>query len=191
MTSALRLFAANGVTTSSTAQIANDAGIAAGTLFLYFPSKQELLDALVVWIGVEHSESVRVHLVPALSAREEFSAIWHGSVDWFLAHPDAYQFLQQVRDTALISDAAVQEAAQSLSYYYEAIQNGLRAGAIKPYPADLIGGVLYQDMVAVLNHIRAHDDPNLREPTIRQGFEIFWNGIATQPGAESTERSKP
>ncbi len=190
MASALRLFAANGVTTTSTAQIAREAGIAAGTLFLYFPSKQELLDALIVRIGVEHSASIRARLIPPLSAREEFSAIWDGSIEWFRTHPDAYQFQQQVRDTGLISDAAVQEAAQSLSYYYEAIQNGLRAGAVKPYPADLIGGVLYQDMVAVLNHIRVHDDPNLREPAIRQGFEIFWNGIKTEPGAESTERSR-
>lgn len=190
MTTALRLFAADGVTTTSTAHIAKAAGIAAGTLFLYFPSKQELLDELVRWIGVEHSASIRARLVPSLSAREEFSAIWHGSVQWFLTHPDAYQFLQQVRDTGLISDAAVQDAAQSLSYYFEAIEQGLRAGAIKPYPADLIGGLLYQDMVAVLNHIRTHDDPDVGDLAIRQGFEIFWNGIRTEPGAESTERSR-
>lgn len=124
--------------------------------------KQELLDALVRWIGVEQSASVRARLIPALSAGE-FGAIWPGGVEWFLTHPDAYQFLQQVRDTGLISDAAVQEAAQSLSSYFEAIQKGLRAGAIKPYPADLIGRLPYQDMVAVLNHIRVHGDPNIGE----------------------------
>ena len=42
MSSALKLFVANGVQHTSTAEIAKEAGTAAGTLFLYFPTKQDL-----------------------------------------------------------------------------------------------------------------------------------------------------
>jgi AcrR family transcriptional regulator len=188
---ALTLFAANGVTATSTAQIAKDAGIAAGTLFLYFSTKQELLDELVAMIAADQSASIKARLTPALSTRETFSTIWQGTVDWFAANPDAYRYQQQVRDTALISDMAVQASARSLSYYFEAIEKGLREGAIKPYPADLIGGFLYQGLVAVMNHIRTHPDPDRREETIRQGFEIFWDGIRsdrdTATGNESSQ----
>ncbi len=182
--SALRLFAANGVTTTSTAEIARAAGIAAGTLFLYFGTKQELLDELVLRIGVDQSASVRSRLNPSLSTMETFREIWRGSAHWFLAHPDAFQYQQQVRDTGMISEAAIHESGRSLSYYFDAIQKGLAEGSIKPYPAALIGGFLYQGLVAVMNHLRTQADPNNPEVAIQQGFEIFWNGIKSDTETE-------
>ena len=47
LNAALKLFVANGVQNTSTAAIAKEAGTASGTLFLYFPTKQDLLDELV------------------------------------------------------------------------------------------------------------------------------------------------
>jgi len=185
---ALQLFAAQGVTMTSTAAIARSVGIATGTLFLYFGTKQELLDELVLRIGVDQSAFVRSRLDPSLSTRETFNEIWTGSAHWFLAHPDAYQYLQHVRDTGLISDAAVQESSRSLGYYFDAIERGLAEGSIRPYPAALIGGFLYQGLVAVLNHVRTQAAPDSQEEVIGQGFEIFWNGIKSDPATQSNRK---
>ncbi len=48
---ALKLFVENGVKDTSTAAIAREAGTAAGTLFLYFPTKQDLVDEIAIQIG--------------------------------------------------------------------------------------------------------------------------------------------
>jgi hypothetical protein len=53
----------------------------------------------------------------------------------------------------------------------------LEEGLIKQYPFELVGGVLYQQIVAVMNLIVAQADSAKREGYIRMGFEIFWNGI--------------
>jgi len=47
LSSALKLFVENGVGNTSTSAIAKEAGVAAGTLFLYFPTKQDLIHELV------------------------------------------------------------------------------------------------------------------------------------------------
>ena len=52
---ALKLFAANGIQNTSTAEIARAAGTASGTLFLYFPTKQDLIDELAILISREES----------------------------------------------------------------------------------------------------------------------------------------
>jgi AcrR family transcriptional regulator len=175
--SALKLFVARGVQNTSTAEIAKEAGTAAGTLFLYFPTKQDLLHELVLNIGKEQSESIRALLKPSLSVRETFFAIWQGSIHWFLENLEAYQYVQQVRDSGMIAVEVIQESAKSLSYFYDAIQKGLEAGSLKPYPIDLTGGILYQDIVAVMNLIGLQPDAAVQEELIRQGFEIFWNGV--------------
>lgn len=177
LSSALRLFVANGVQNTSTASIAREAGTAAGTLFLYFPTKQELINELILKISRDQSDYIKTLLVPSLSARETFFRIWDGSVRWFLANMDAYQYVRQVRDSGTIPEAVVFETARSLEYYYDAIRKGLEQRAIKPYPAEVIGTILYQDIVAVMNLINMGSDPTRNEAYIQTGFEIFWDGI--------------
>lgn len=182
LNSALRLFVANGVTQTSTATIAQDAGTAAGTLFLYFPTKQDLIHELVLEIVRNQSEKIKSLLAPTFLARESFSTIWHGTIHWFLENMDSYQYIQQVRDSGLIADTVVQETNQSFSFYYEAIQKGLQEGSIRPYPLDLIGEILYRDIVAVMNLLSTQSDSAKQEEYIQNGFEIFWNGIKDESG---------
>lgn len=177
LSAALKLFAANGVQQTSTAEIAKEAGAAAGTLFLYFPTKQNLIHALVLKISKEQAESIHALIESSLSVRETFFAIWNGSLRWFLEHMEAYLYIQQIRDSGILSETVVQESGKFFDYYYNAIQKGLAEGLIKPYPPELIGGILYQNIIAVMNLIRAQPDPGIQARYIRQGFEIFWNGI--------------
>jgi AcrR family transcriptional regulator len=177
LSAALRLFVQNGVQHTSTAAIAQEAGAAAGTLFLYFPTKQELIHELIIKIGREQSEYIKALLEPALPAREAFFTIWIGSVQWFMEHMDAYQYVQQVRDSGIIAPEVVQESGKFFDYYYAAIQKGYSEGRIKPYPAELIGGFLYQDIVGVMNLIRTLSDPAKVDEVVEHGFNIFWDGI--------------
>jgi AcrR family transcriptional regulator len=177
LSSALKLFVANGVQNTSTAAIAKEAGTAAGTLFLYFPTKQDLIHELILNIGKEQSDHIQSILKPSLSTRDTFAAIWDGSIQWFLAHMAAYQYVQRVRDSGMIAHEVVQESNKFFDYYYTAIQKGLAEDCIQPYPLELIGGILYQAIVAVMNLIKAQADPQKQAEYIHIGFEMFWNGI--------------
>ena len=178
--SALMLFVANGVKNTSTAAIAKDAGTASGTFFLYFPTKQDLINELILQIGQQQSEYINSLLTRNLSAWETFLTIWYGSIRWFLENIDAYHYFRQVRDSGLIEDEVIRESEQFFTYYYQAIQRGLAEGAIKPYPVELIGGMLYQDIVAVMNLLTAETDPEGKENLIQLGFGIFWDGIKAE-----------
>lgn len=180
---ALKLFASNGVQSTSTAEIAREAGTATGTLFLYFPTKQDLINQLVLWISKQESDTIKGLLDPSMSARDTFFTIWDGSIRWLLENKDAYQYSQQIRDSGLISDEVTQESGKFFSFYYVAIQKGLEEGCIKPFPIDLIGGFLYQDIVAVINHIRMQSGTSNLDESIQQGFEIFWDGIRINQGS--------
>lgn len=177
LNSALKLFVANGVKNTSTNAIAEDAGTAAGTIFLYFHTKQDLIHELVLKIGKEQSDYIKSLLAPSLSVRETFFTIWDGSLRWFLENMEAYQYIRQVRDSGLIADEVVKETEQFFEYYYDAIQRGLTEGVIKAYPIELVGSILYQNIVAVMNLIIATSEPSKQEEFIQNGFEIYWAGI--------------
>ncbi len=177
LNSALKLFVANGVQNTSTAAIATEAGTAAGTLFLYFPTKQDLINELVLEITREQAENTHAQLQPAMSAQESFYAIWESTIRWFMDNMDAYLYVQLVRDTNWLDDRVAQETAQYFGYFYTAIKTGLETQAIAPYPLELIGEILYRQIVAVLNLIKVNPNPEEHEGYIQAGFEIFWKGI--------------
>ncbi|MBN2556907.1 MAG: TetR/AcrR family transcriptional regulator [Anaerolineales bacterium] len=175
--SALKLFVASGVQNTSTAAIAQEAGTAAGTLFLYFHTKKELINELVLLIGREQSDHMKTLLNTQLSVRDTFFTIWDGSIRWLYENRDAYVYLRQVRDSGLIEQETVQESGKYFAYYYDAIQKGFDEGCVKPYPIDMIGGFLYQDIVAVMEMLIAQPKLAAQEDIIQMGFEIFWDGI--------------
>lgn len=177
LTAALKLFVANGVQNTSTADISREAGTAAGTLFLYFPTKQELVNELVLWVAQKESEVINKLLTPSLAVRDTFFTIWDGSIRWLLENMDAYKYSQQVRDSGLVTPETALESGKYFAFYYSAIQKGLESRLIKPYPVDLIGGFLYQGIVAVMNHVQRQPDPQHVTEVINQGFELFWDGI--------------
>lgn len=177
LNTALKLFVTNGVQATSTAKIAQEAGTAAGTLFIYFPTKQDLIDELVLKISQEQAENTKAQLTPELTARETFLTIWNSTSHWFLENTLAYQYVQQVRDSGVISEAVTEETSKLFDYYYTAVQKGLTEGCIKPYALELIGTYLYHDIVAIMNYLIAQPDQSKQEETIQIGFELFWDGI--------------
>lgn len=177
LNAALKLFIANGVKNTSTAAIAKEAGTAAGTLFLYFPTKQALIDEIVLKISQDQSDTIHSLLEADLSAQAMFHVIWEGSIRWFMENKDAYQYIQLVRDSRMISEEVVRKTGELFSFYYAAIQKGLSEGTIKPYPLELIGELLYRNIVAVMNLILGQPDPTKQEEYLQLGYEIFWDGI--------------
>jgi AcrR family transcriptional regulator len=177
LVAALRLFAAKGIQDTSTSEIASAAGVASGTLFLYFPTKQHLVNELVILVSKQEAEHINHLLTPSMPVHDTFFAIWDGSIRWLLENPEVFRYSQHVRHSGLVSEAATLESGKYFSFYYETIQRGLQEGIIKPYPIDLIGGFLYQDIVAVMNHIRTQPDQSTLTESIQKGFDLFWDGI--------------
>ena len=181
LSAALKLFVTHGVQNTSTAAIAKEAGTAAGTLFLYFPTKQDLINELVLKISNDQSEYMKTLFNPVLPVRDTFFTIWQGCIHWFLEHMDAFEYTRQVRDTGIVDEAIVTESGKSFVYFYDAIQKGLDEGALKPYPLEVMGEFLYQDIVAVMNLMRIQRGRGNQEEIIQAGFDIFWDGIRSRP----------
>lgn len=179
---ALKLFVAGGVQGTSTAEIARQAGVAAGTLFLYFPTKQSLVDTLILEIGRAQAENIKAHLSPELPAREYFRQIWASSVGWFAAHPAEYACARQLREAGAVSPSVIEESNRFFDFYYTAIQKGLAEGCLKPAPLELIGSFLYHGIAAVTELVTTLPDAAQSESYIQAGFEIFWDGIRLSEG---------
>ena len=86
---AIELFARNGLQNVSTAAIAKAAGVAKGTLFTYFLTKDQLLNELYLEIVTDQLDALESVLDPAGTPQALFRSYWFGFAKWYFDHRDA------------------------------------------------------------------------------------------------------
>jgi TetR/AcrR family transcriptional regulator, repressor of fatR-cypB operon len=133
LAAALRLIARSGLHATPTSAIAREAGVAHGTLFLYFPSKEELLNALYLELLRERRRAAEAGVGASADAvavpRELLWRSWHGLARWHLDHPEASRVMQQLRGSGILTaetrDAEQRARAEGLAQFWEAITRGM------------------------------------------------------------------
>ncbi|MCP3178041.1 TetR/AcrR family transcriptional regulator [Desulfuromonas sp. KJ2020] len=91
---ALELFAENGFNGASTALIAERAGVASGTLFFHFKSKEELIHSLFKEIREKIDTEVLKDVSADLSIRERLHRMLFNLLRYFLDNPAEFKFAE-------------------------------------------------------------------------------------------------
>ncbi len=92
----VQLVARKGFHGTSMAAVAQEAGVATGTAYVHYASKDELVFA--TYLEVKHGlgTAAIAHLDPAATARERFAQLWLGAQEHLARQPDHARFLVQV-----------------------------------------------------------------------------------------------
>jgi AcrR family transcriptional regulator len=96
-----------------TSRIAKDAGVATGSLFLYFPTKDDLLGALYASIKREIAESMFAEYPRDAAAAERMRSVWMAYLKWGVANASKRLAMAQLsvshRVTGEIRDEAMKD----------------------------------------------------------------------------------
>jgi AcrR family transcriptional regulator len=92
---ARRQLATDGATGLSLRAVARELGMASSAIYRYFPSRDDLLTALIIEAYDDLGEAVeaREAAVRRSDLRGRWTAIAHGVRDWALAHPHEYALI--------------------------------------------------------------------------------------------------
>jgi AcrR family transcriptional regulator len=127
---ALRRFAANGFAAARMEEVAADAGVTAGTIYRYFPSKDALVDALVErHIDLAWSRGRDVaEAYGSKTAREIIELLLHRWADALEHQPASSLLLVVVREAPQFPEAVAKYAKQLIGQGCLAIERALRHG---------------------------------------------------------------
>lgn len=177
MRTALRLFTENGFHSTPTSLIAKEAGVATGTLFHYFKTKEELLERLYIQIKEELAEVIFYQLEQETTIRGRLYRIWFNTMQWHLEHPLEMTFFNQFSSTPFISNITKEEAAQYLKPFFLVIADGKALEIIKNMPDDLLFDICYGMILAMAKYFMANsgrfEDSFYRD----NAFDALWDAI--------------
>src|SRR4029077_73602 len=93
---ATRLFAERGLAAAPTSEISNWAGVAEGSLFTYFRTKDELMNSLYREIKLELADAMMSDFPRKKNVRTRLRHVWDRYVKWGIANPSQRKVLAQL-----------------------------------------------------------------------------------------------
>ncbi|MCA9896625.1 MAG: TetR/AcrR family transcriptional regulator [Ardenticatenaceae bacterium] len=172
------LFAQEGFWNTPTSRIAKHAGVATGTLFNYFASKDALIDAVYKQLKAEWLAHLLAGFPQAGTLKERVEHIWFRHIEWGLRFSVRYSLMMQLKLSNLVSQEVQQSQEAELAFAYDLIVEGIADGVLIDVDPAYLGQIFYVQMEAAVSYATEHnlaDMPLTRH--ITQGFEIFWQGV--------------
>jgi AcrR family transcriptional regulator len=173
---ATRLFAERGLTAAPTSEISKHAGVAEGTLFTYFKTKDDLINALYREIKLELADAMMSDFPRKKNVRTRLRHVWDRYVDWGVANPKQRKVLAQLQ----VSEALTKESRDAGGAPFVEFQAMIRdaiAGRVfrNDLPVELISKSLAALVEATID--LTVSNPSKANKYRDTGFEMFWSGI--------------
>jgi len=173
---AMELFAERGIAHVPTSAISAAAGVAEGTLFTYFKSKDELMNELYREIRKEidrQLEEYPAHADPQTRVR----FVWDKLVDMSVAQPKRLKVQTQLRTSGrLLKDLEV--PGRTVREMLETTQAAITGDEYKQAPPDFIVLLMRAHAEATVEYILAH--PEQESISRDMGFKLIWRGLTGQ-----------
>ncbi|GAA5218650.1 TetR/AcrR family transcriptional regulator [Corallincola platygyrae] len=160
--------------------ISRQAGVAAGTLYLYFEDKDTLLEQTLADNLEQIAHACFQSHDPSQSPHQQFVQIWTALAAFLIEHPQmlhGWELSRHVTDKARLHQ--LQQKKQTLFMpIRELFETGLNSGQLKPIPMELLAAIGLESCAAL---VRRHIDGQflLDEKMIAIASEASWQAIAS------------
>lgn len=176
LAAALELFVDRGFHGTSVPSVAERAGVAAGTIYHYFASKEALVNALFKRWKLEISAGIIEGFPHDKPAREQFRTIWTRMADFAVDHPKELAFLELHHHSSYLDDESRAIENGVLEFGIAMVKRAQDEQALKPLPPALLMELV---MGAFLGVFRAGIDGRipLDRETLMLAERCCWEAV--------------
>ena len=170
---AKQLIADRGVAETPTSAISKAAGIAEGSLFTYFSSKDELLNELYLEMRRDFDRSL-ANYPQSSDPKTRLRYVWDTFVNLGVAEPSRLTVMRQIRATGKLvkeNETPGKMVIETLNATREAIQGG----TFRDASVEFLVLLLRAHAEATIEFIVAHPEHEAYSKEL--GFNLIWRGL--------------
>ena len=173
---ALSLIVTRGLHATPMAQIAKEANVAAGTIYHYFNSKEEMIHELYLLIQSELKQQMNADELDMNNFETEFSSLCLRIFKYLIQNPMKFYFLQQFEKSP--HGNGVEEFNHHIEFPIEAafFQLGMKHNLLKSMPVSLMSNLVY-DTITVMVRLQLAEQIELNKELIQIVIDGCWNMI--------------
>jgi AcrR family transcriptional regulator len=174
LVAATRVFVSQGLG-APTAVIAKEAGVANGSLFTYFETKADLLNALYLDLKGGMAAAALKGFSPDGESRKQYFQVWTNWMGWAVAHPKKRRALAVLGVSDEITAKSRAAGQKAMAPMRELLERIHKNGGMRDAPMGLFMALMNSVAEATMDYMvqdKAHADKHCRA-----GFEAVWRMI--------------
>jgi AcrR family transcriptional regulator len=156
---ALDLFVERGFYGTTVPEIADLAGVGAGTIYRYFESKEALVNAMYREQKLVFSGAVLDQFPVAAPTREQFRSLWMRMSKFAVENPKSFIFLELHHHARYLDDASRAVEQRMLDLFTSVVIAAQARRELKAGPARLLMGMVMGAFVGVIRSCVEIDQP--------------------------------
>jgi AcrR family transcriptional regulator len=166
-----------GIQGASMAKVAKIANVSPATIYLFFESKQDLVNQLYLDVKSSLAQAAFKDCDSAKSVKTNFEKIWFNMAEFKMAQKEEASFLSQCSNTPMIDESTRQEGLLQLTPLFDLWAQGIKEGVIKDISPYLLYAFTIYPMAFLMN-IECRGLCPLDEKLLDKAFEVAWNSIS-------------
>ncbi len=175
----LELIGEHGFHGTPMSAIAKKADVGAGTIYRYYESKEELINALYLREKRAINAQLLLGVHDGLSAREAFGKIFRNGIEARLSNSARLRFLDQYYNSPFIGDDTRRQREQLMGEYMEIIERGVASGELRDLPRPLIMVMVFGPMMHLAS--AAHGvEFEINNELIELLLDTIWRSIGRE-----------
>lgn len=166
----------NGFHDTPMSKIAKMANVSPATIYLYFDSKQDLVNKTYLEVKTAYTNFAFATYKEEMSVKEGFEMIWRRIADFKLRELDEALFLSQCDTTPMIDEPSRQEGIKHLQPLLDLWKRGKEEKIIKPISDYL----LYAYTISPLSFLMLMQQRGafkITDKIIEEGYQAAWDAI--------------
>lgn len=173
---ALGLIVEQGIQATPMSQVSKESGIAIGTIYHHFKSKNEMVNEIYVFLKKELSLALSVAPENADDYEITFAQYWKIIYHFYCQNPQHFKFIQTFIYSPLITDKTREDSKQYYLPLIDFFQKGIKEGVIKPLDILLVSEMVYGNIVTLVQ-INLQKIITVNKKIINQAVAISWDSI--------------
>ncbi|HTX61745.1 MAG TPA: TetR/AcrR family transcriptional regulator [Methanobacterium sp.] len=173
----LKLFVEKGFHGTSTAEIAKTAGVATGTLFHYFKTKEELINRLYLYTKESMFSQMVEQFEEDKTLKKNLKHIWSKFIYFSIKNPYKFQFILIFHTSPYITSLTKEQLETQTDALFGIYKKGIQDKELKKVPFEIIIEYFWGNIVSTINYFNKYPE-KLRDENLDQAFELFWDGVS-------------
>ena len=174
LAAATKVFAEQGLA-ASTSLISSTAGVSEGSLFTYFKTKDELINALYREIKLELADAMMSDFPRRAGIRDRLQHVWNHYLAWGVKNPSQHKVLQQMTVWGGLTKESKHAGTAPFLEIEKMAEAAVAQHVFLDRPLEFIAAALNALADTTIDFMRRN--PKQAEMYRKHGFEMLWAGI--------------
>lgn len=172
----LELIVQQGIQATPMSQVVKESGVAAGTIYHHFSSKEAIINELYLNLKIEFGKALSENLKDNSSYKEKFFETWKNLYNYFCENETAFHFAEQIGHCTMITPETKQKGEVYYLPIVEFFADGIAQNILREMDLKLMTNLIYGNIVTAVQ-ITLSGDLIMTTDRLQSVIESSWDSI--------------